>query len=122
MRKSQGPPGAFCSQKWRWYIVIVRRRLVGAFRVKGSVLIWTGEEEAKIKPDSGWQCFSCPGRELILTKTRQQAQSTSSGILSNTREAQAPCVIVGPAQGMADDGCRAAADGSSYPGSRQLDS
>lgn len=57
MCKSQGPPGAFCSQKWRWHIVIARRRLARAFRVKGSVLIWTGEEETKIKPDSGRQCF-----------------------------------------------------------------
>ena len=31
-------------------------------------------------------------------------------------------MITGPAQGVADDGCRAAADGSSYPGSGQLDS
>lgn len=86
------------------------------------MLLWRGEEEAKIKPQSGRQCFWCPGREVVLTKTRQHAQSTPSGILCNTRKAQAPCVITGPAQGVADDGCGAAANGSSYPGSRQLDS
>ena len=38
------------------------------------------------------------------------------------KEGTGPCVITGPAQGVADDGCGAAANGSSYPGSGQLDS